>query len=121
MTIDDLRDKIRAFARERDWEQFHTPRNLTMALTGEVGELNELFQWVHDNEIEEWLRDPNHLRSLEDELADVLIYLVRLADVVGADLISVAERKLIQNAVRYPIDLVRGQAVKREHPGEEKK
>ncbi|TDW70277.1 nucleotide pyrophosphohydrolase [Kribbella pratensis] len=106
----DLRDRMRQFTEERDWSQFHDPKSLILALVGEVGELAELFQWlpadtaaarVHD--------DPLHSR-VSDELADVLLYLVRLADVVDIDLGEAASRKLRGSSLRFPPEQVRGQA-----------
>jgi NTP pyrophosphatase (non-canonical NTP hydrolase) len=80
--IDELQLRIREFARERDWEQFHTPKNLAMALSGEVGELVEIFQWLTPEEAAAVMESPR-AGDVEDELADVVIYLLRLADVLG--------------------------------------
>jgi len=101
-----LRDLLRAFAAERDWEQFHTPKNLAMALTGEVGELVEHFQWLSPEQsaaLPEQIRDEVAL-----EMADVLLYLVRLADVLDIDLHRAAERKIAINAERYPVQRAKG-------------
>ncbi len=100
------------FARERDWEQFHSPKNLVMALTGEVGELNELFQWLSEDASRGVARDEATARRVRDELADVLIYLVRLATVLGVDLDEAVATKLRANAEKYPVDLARGNARK---------
>ena len=110
----DLRDELRRFAAERDWDQFHTPRNLALALTGEVGELCECFQWKGDAACEpglpEW--EESKRDHLGDELSDCLLYLVRLADKCGVDLPAAAARKLARNAAKYPAALVRGSARK---------
>lgn len=101
-----LRDALRAFAAERDWEQFHTPKNLAMALTGEVGELVEHFQWLSPEQ--SVALAPQAREEVALEMADVLLYLVRLADVLDIDLVQAAERKIEINAGRYPADLARG-------------
>jgi NTP pyrophosphatase (non-canonical NTP hydrolase) len=112
-SLHELRSSLHNFAEERDWAQFHTPKNLAMALAGETGELIALLQWLTEDEISERLRNDERLPvRLADELADVLIYLVRLADVTGIDLITVAQEKIARNQIRYPSDLVRGRAVK---------
>ena len=93
----ELRDELRDFVRRRSWEQYHTPKNLTTAIAGEGGELAAVLQWATpENDISPYLQD------LEDEIADVLIYLVRLADVLGVDLIEVAREKIARNEIRYP-------------------
>ena len=99
---------LRDFAAERDWLQFHTPKNLAMALTGEVGELVEVFQWMSPEQSAAAARDPETAQAVRDELADVLVYLVRLADVLGVDLDAAVRDKLARNALRYPADQVRG-------------
>lgn len=106
-----LEAALQMFSDERDWGQFHTPKNLAMALTGEVGELHELLQWKTDAEILGAVRDSAAFReSLEDELADVLMYLVRLASITGVDLNAAALAKLKKNAVKYPAATSRGRA-----------
>jgi len=105
-----IRDALRAFATERDWERFHTPKNLAMALAGEAGEVIEHFQWLS---AEESAALPEAGRAeVALELADVLLYLVRLADVMQIDLADAARRKLAINAERYPADKARGSAQK---------
>lgn len=100
---------MRGFADERDWDQFHTPRNLAMALAGEVGELLAELQWATDEQVLTAMRSDAPLRQrIEAELADVLNYLVRLADVMEVDLLEVAERKIDENEKRYPPELARG-------------
>jgi NTP pyrophosphatase (non-canonical NTP hydrolase) len=107
--VDDLRLRLRAFAAERDWEQFHTPKNLSMALAGEVGELLEIFQWLTPEQAAE-VMDSDRADDVRDELADVTIYLVRLADILGVDLLEVANSKLERNHDRFPPGDVRGRA-----------
>jgi dCTP diphosphatase len=93
---------LQAFADERDWNRFHSPKNLAMALTGEVGELVELFQWATEDESRALAHDPARRTALEDELADVQIYLVRLAAVLGVDMDGAVRRKLARNREKYP-------------------
>ena len=109
----ELSQRLADFAGERDWDQFHTPKNLALALVGEVGELCELVQWKSDKEIAEALDTDAFSRALSDELADVLIYVVRMAAVSGIDLDAAVEEKLASNAGRYPADEVRGSSEKR--------
>jgi dCTP diphosphatase len=104
-----LQAQLRAFTRERDWEQFHTPKNLAMALAGEVGELLEIFQWLTPAEADS-VMSSERADDVRDELADVLIYLARLADVLDVDLAEVARVKLERNRQRFPSDEVRGKA-----------
>ena len=114
VTLDDLAGELRRFAAERDWEQFHTPKNLAMSLAVEVGELLEHFQWGSDAAIAERLQSSEGRAAVAEELADVLIYLVRLGDVTGIDLLAAASAKIAANAERYPADEVRGSSAKRE-------
>jgi len=105
-----LRDRLRNFAAARDWNQFHSPKNLAIALSVEVAELLEHFQWISDNES---LTMPPEKRSgIEEEIADVLLYLIRIADMLNVDLIQAAERKIETNAQKYPVEKVRGTAKK---------
>ncbi|KAF8005704.1 hypothetical protein BT93_K0095 [Corymbia citriodora subsp. variegata] len=99
----ELRDRLAEFAAVRGWEKYHSPRNLLLALVGEVGELSEIFQWK--GEVERGLPNwsSNDKEHLEEELSDVLLYLVRLADVCGLDLGQAALSKLIKNARKYPV------------------
>ena len=100
--FDALRDRLRCFADARDWGKFHAPRNLALALAGEVGELAAELQWVADRQVAEHLRDPAARGRLADEAADVLIYLMRFADVCGIDLLSEAYAKIERNEGRFP-------------------
>jgi NTP pyrophosphatase (non-canonical NTP hydrolase) len=106
----DLKERLRVFVAERDWEQFHSPKNLAMALSVEASELVEPFQWL--TEEESAAADEKLRRRAAEELADVLWFLVRIADVLEIDLLQAAESKLARNAEKYPADRVRGQARK---------
>jgi dCTP diphosphatase len=114
VTLDDLAAELRRFAEERDWEQFHTPKNLAVALAEEVGELLEHVQWGSDAELAARFGTASGREGVAEEMADVFIYLVRLADVLGIDLLDAAAAKIAANAARYPADEVRGSSAKRE-------
>ncbi len=109
-SLRELRDALRGFAAEREWDQFHSPRNLAAALSVEAAELLEPFQWLTD----EQSRDlpPEARAAVEQELADVLLYLVRLADKLDVDLASAARVKIARNAVKYPVEKARGSSRK---------
>ncbi|MCG6967964.1 MAG: nucleotide pyrophosphohydrolase [Chromatiaceae bacterium] len=107
-SLDDLNGKLLAFARDRDWEQFHSPKNLSMALAGEAGELLEHFQWLSEQQSAALSAEKKDQVALE--MADILIYLIRLAERLDVDLIDVAYRKIAVNQARYPADRVRGDA-----------
>jgi len=110
--MDEIRDKLRAFAEERDWDQFHTPKNLVMALSGEVGELTEIFQWLSTEESKKEKLTPEQCLSIEEEIADVYLYLIRLADKLDIDVEKAALQKLKINAEKYPVALSKSNAVK---------
>ena len=105
-----LRIRISNFADERDWNQFHSPKNLSMALIVEAAELVEHFQWMKQKESFALTKDK--LTAVEEELADILVYLVRMADQLDIDLISAAKKKIKSNEARYPAELVRGSSKK---------
>ena len=108
--LEALKLRLRRFASERDWVQFHSPKNLAMALSVEAAELVEIFQWL--TEEQSAALDDAHRRRAADELADVLNYLVRLADRLDVDLLEAAARKVADNERKYPVARVRGQARK---------
>jgi NTP pyrophosphatase (non-canonical NTP hydrolase) len=108
--LEELRLKVSEFARQRDWDQFHSPKNLAMALIVEAAELVEQFQWMKQSESREL--DRENLQAVEEELADILVYLVRIADQLDIDLMSAARRKIESNAAKYPADRVRGSSKK---------
>lgn len=105
-SLDDLAATLKRFADERDWEQFHSPKNLAMALSVEVAELAEHFQWLTQQQ--SLKLTPGKKQEVGEELADVLIYLVRLADRLDIDLLSEADKKVQLNASKYPVDLSKG-------------
>lgn len=109
--LESLRERLRAFSQARDWEQFHSPKNLSMALIVEAAELVEHFQWL--TEPQSARLDPKTLQAVEQEVADVFIYLVRLSDLLGIDLLDAAARKIALNEKKYPADEVRGKSDKR--------
>lgn len=94
---------VRAFSVARDWEQFQDPKSLMLALVGEVGELSELMQWIPQDEVLTEFSSPERKDRISDEIADVLIYLIRLADVMGVDLEEAALAKLARNEKRFPV------------------
>lgn len=114
-----LADALRKFAHERDWEQFHSPKNLAMALSVEAAELMEEFQWLTDAESTN--PDAARRERIETEIGDVLIYLVRLADRLGIDPLAAAWMKLRLNEQKYPADRVRGSSAKYTEYGETNK
>ncbi len=107
-----LTQALANFAHERDWEQFHSPKNLVMALTGEVGELNEVFQWMTEEQSRGVASDPKYARPVRDEIADVLLYTIRLAGVLGIDLDEAVRHKLATNAAKYPVSKAHGSSKK---------
>jgi len=108
--IEALRIRISEFVNERDWNQFHSPKNLSMALIVEAGELVEHFQWMKQEDSFKLSEDKH--TAVEQELADILVYLVRIADQLDIDLISAAKRKIKSNEAKYPADLVKGSSKK---------
>ena len=109
-TLASLRDALRRFAAARDWEQFHTPKNLAMALSVEAAELLERFQWL--TPAQSARLDARRKREVEDEIADVLLYLTRLADILDIDPLVAARRKIAANARKYPVRRAKGNARK---------
>lgn len=107
-TVAQLRDRVAAFVHERDWEKFHSPKDIAISLSVEVAELLELFQWKTEHEID--LDDPTFREALEDELADVFVYCLSLANATGSDLSDVTLRKLAKNEKKYPTERYRGTA-----------
>jgi NTP pyrophosphatase (non-canonical NTP hydrolase) len=105
-----LREIVRQFVDERDWDQFHTPKNLAAALTVEAAELLEHFQWLRAGDAAEL--GPDKLVQVRHEMADVLVYLVRLADKLDVDLMAAVQEKMVENRAKYPAELVRGDARK---------
>ena len=108
--LNELAALIRAFARERDWDQFHTPKNLAMGVAIEAAELMEEFHWLTPEQSGQL--PPETLQAVRHEMADVFVYLVLLADKLGVDLFAAAAEKMAINAGKYPADTVRGKATK---------
>ena len=108
--IERLRNQLRSFAAERDWDQFHSPKNLASALAVEAAELLENFQWLTEAESQQL--PPDALAAVRAEVADVLLYLIRISDKLGIDLIAAANAKIVLNAEKYPVDKARGSSRK---------
>jgi NTP pyrophosphatase (non-canonical NTP hydrolase) len=108
--LENLRDQMREFAAARDWDQFHSPKNLAMALSVEAAELLEVFQWLTEEQSRSLT--PEAHAAASDEIADVLLYLIRLSDALEVDPIAAAQRKLVANAEKYPVDKARGNSRK---------
>jgi NTP pyrophosphatase (non-canonical NTP hydrolase) len=108
--LTEIRDQLRLFVAERDWDQFHSPKNLAMALSVEAAELLEHFQWLTQEQSTELPAAKR--KQVAQEMSDILVYLVRLSDKLDIDLIKEAKEKLILNAEKYPAELVRGSAKK---------
>ena len=108
--VDDIKLRLRKFVAERDWQQFNTPKNLSMALIAEAGELVEHFQWLTDEQSKNL--DNEQLKAVSHELADIFVYLIRLADELNIDLIKATNEKMLINRKKYPAEKVKGSANK---------
>jgi len=108
--LNDLKQRLRNFAEVRDWDQFHSPKNLSMALSAEVAEIVEHFQWLTEEQSKNLPKDK--LAEVETELADTLIYLIRLADKLDIDLLKAAQNKIEINEQKYPVEKAKGNAKK---------
>jgi NTP pyrophosphatase (non-canonical NTP hydrolase) len=108
--LEGLREKLRDFAAARDWNQFHSPKNLAMALSAEAGELLEIFQWLTEEQSRSL--EPKAQAKATEEIADILLYLVRLGDQLGIDPVAAARQKLVENDRKYPVEKSRGNAKK---------
>ena len=106
----ELTEKLRKFADERDWGQFHSPKNLSMALSAEVAEIVELFQWLTEEESYEL--PPDKLDNIKEEIGDVMIYVVMLADKLEIDPVEAAREKISTNEIKYPVEKVKGSSRK---------
>ena len=111
-TVAALKARVLAFARERDWEQFHSPKNLSMALAAEAGELMEPFLWVSPEEARRLAADPARQPRIADELADVVVYALQFANMAGIDLSAAISSKMAANAAKYPVERARGRSDK---------
>jgi dCTP diphosphatase len=110
--LNDLQRELRQFAEQRDWRPFHTPKNLVMALTGEVGELAELLQWLTPEESSAVMERPEQADRVQDEVADVFAYLLQIADVLDIDLVAALRSKMRRNERKYPLERSKGRADK---------
>lgn len=119
MDMEQLQIELRAFAKERDWEQFHNPKDLSVALSIEAAELLEHFLWMSKEEAEALKGNAQRKSEIALEVADILFYLVRFSDVMGIDLHAAATEKLRLNAEKYPIELSKGSSVKYSRRGHE--
>lgn len=108
--LDDIKTRLRQFADERDWDQFHSPKNLSMALIAEAAELVEHFQWLTEEQSNSL--PPDKLSEVRDELADIQMYLIRIADKLNVDLLAAVNDKIKVNEAKYPADKVRGSSKK---------
>jgi dCTP diphosphatase len=108
--LDELKQRLRKFAQERDWDQFHSPKNLSMALSVEVAELVEHFQWLTEDKSQQL--DEKTLAEVADEIADVQVYLLRLADKLDVDILDAVDKKIKKNEAKYPAEKVRGSSKK---------
>ena len=108
--LESLRDQLRTFASERDWDQFHSPKNLAAALAVEASELLEHFQWLTEAQSQQL--PPETLNEVSNEVADVLLYLIRISDKLGIDLIAASNAKIVLNAEKYPVEKARGNSRK---------
>jgi len=111
-TFAELKSRVLAFARERDWEQFHAPKNLSMALAAEAGELMEHFLWSTSEASRMIARDPAKRQKIEEELADVIIYALEFANMTGINVAAVIETKMAANAKKYPVEKAKGRSEK---------
>ena len=109
-SLEQIKNRLREFASERDWDQFHSPKNLSMALIVEAAELVEHFQWLTEDQSQSLPAEK--LAEVEQEIADIQIYLIRLADKLGVDMEKAVNAKIELNAKKYPADKVRGSAAK---------
>lgn len=112
LNLENLNNEIEKFAKERDWDQFHSVKNLSMALSVECAELLEIFQWLTENESNQIKNNPQVLQKVEDEVADIFVYLLRILNKTEIDLERVVLNKLKKNAEKYPIELSKGHAKK---------
>jgi NTP pyrophosphatase (non-canonical NTP hydrolase) len=107
-----FQDDLRKFVKEREWGPFHTPKNLSMALAGEAGELLEIFQWLTAEQSVDIMGDPHERQKVLDEIADIFIYTIRLADILEIDVEQAVLAKMKKNASKYPVHLAKGTATK---------
>ena len=107
-TVEQLRSEIATFIRERDWEQFHDPKNLSMAIATEAAELMEVFRWAKNDASREMIHDPATRHAIGEELADILAFVLSFANATDIDISSTLRAKMAKNALKYPVDEYRG-------------
>jgi len=112
MNLSEIRKRLAKFAEIRNWDQFHSPKNLSMGLAAEAAELLEIFQWLTEEQSMEIVRDDKEMALVREEIADVFIYLVRLSDKLGVDIEKAVEEKIKVNEKKYPVELAKGNATK---------
>lgn len=112
MNLSEIRKRLAQFAEVRNWDQFHSPKNLSMGLAAEAAELLEIFQWLTEKQSKEIIRDEKEMALVREEIADVFIYLVRLSDKLGIDIEKAVEEKMKLNEKKYPVHLSKGNATK---------
>ncbi|HSR88927.1 MAG TPA: nucleotide pyrophosphohydrolase [Candidatus Udaeobacter sp.] len=110
MNLEDIQKKIIAFRNERDWQQFHTPKDLAIGLTLEAGEVAEHFLWKTEEELKEYIK--THKEEIGDEMSDVLNYLLIMANDFGIDLLDATDKKIVKNAKKYPVEKAKGRHTK---------
>ena len=107
-SIRELRERVKDFIEHRDWSKYHNPKDVAISIALEAAELLENFQWIKESEIENITRNPKKLAALEDELADVLIYCISLANVLKTDIADTITKKIEKNIAKYPVEKVKG-------------
>lgn len=107
-TVSELRERVQKFIDDRDWNKYHNPKDLTISIAIEASELMELFQWVKENEVTRITNDSDKLGKLEEELADVMIYCLSLANALDIDVAQAIDKKISKNESKYPVEQVRG-------------
>ena len=112
MDVNAIQEKLETFANERNWEQFHSPKNLSMALVGEAAELLEIFQWLTEDESREIVNSYTKMSAIKEEIADIFIYLAKLSDNLGVNIEQAVLEKIEANSLKYPIELAKDNAVK---------
>jgi NTP pyrophosphatase (non-canonical NTP hydrolase) len=112
MNLDEIRKRLAQFAQARNWDQFHSPKNLSMGLAAEAAELLEIFQWLTDEQSKEIVHNDKEMAQIRQVIADVMIYLVRLADKLNIDVEKAILEKIELNEKKYPVELAKGNATK---------
>ena len=112
LNLNEIYQEIEKFSKDRDWDQFHSVKNLTMALSIEAGELMELFQWMPEEKSNQVKNDPALRTKIDDEIADVFIYLLRLVDKTNTNLDEAVRNKMKKNIAKYPVELAKGNSKK---------